>query len=153
MKRLALLLLAPLAILTGCTRDPAIATPDDFAELDGGAHHAYRATNASGVVVGVRSEKNDPKGNLDFWSQALANKLEKGGYKKVGSDLVTTSAGIQGRRLKYEIDKSGRISEYWITIFVTAKDVVVVEAGGDSAFFDEKTEKQVDQAIKSLELG
>jgi hypothetical protein len=152
MNRLAFLALIPLFAL-GCSRGPQLSTPDDFAELERGENHAFRATNASGVVLGVRSEKNDPRGNLDFWSQALDHKLQKGGYKKTGASAVTTNGGLAGKRMRYEVERGGRVSEYWITVFVTQGEVVVVEAGGDSAFFDEETEKRVDHAIRTLDLG
>lgn len=153
MKSLALITLFCAAALTGCAKAPTLAAPDDFAKLERGDNHAFRATNASGVVIGVRSESNELQGSLDFWSSALDNKLRKNGYKRTATDAVTTRAGLTGKRFRYEVERNGRTTEYWIGVFVTAKDVVVVEAGGDTAFFDEATEKRVDEAFKSLELG
>ncbi len=153
MRTLASLVLLPLALLTGCARAPHVTAPDDFAALDGDGPFAFRATNASGVVLGVRTEKNEPRGNLDFWAQALHHKLTKAGYRHAGSSALTTEAGVAGKRLTYEIDRGGRVQEYWLTVFVAGDRVIVVEAGGDTAFFDDKTEARVLAAIKTLSLG
>lgn len=153
MKKLATLTLLALAALTGCKDLPVVSAPDDFAELDGGDHHDYRATNASGVVIAIRNEPNDPKGNLDFWSRALDNKLQRGGYKRVGQEPITTAEGLSGKHLRYEVQREGRTTEYWVGVFVTASAVIVVEAGGDTAFFDAETEKRIKEAFRSLHTG
>jgi hypothetical protein len=150
MKKLATFTFLALAALTGCKDLAVVSAPDDFAELERGEHHDYRATNASGVVIAVRNEPNDPKGSLDFWSRALDNKLQRTGYKRVGAEPITTSEGLSGKHLRYEVQRDGRTTEYWIGVFVTAEDVIVVEAGGDTAFFDDATEKRIKEAFRSL---
>jgi hypothetical protein len=152
MRRLVLSLCLPFALLTGCARSPQIEAPDGFAELDGGETYSFRATTASGVVLAVRAEDNDVRGNLEFWSRALDNRLQKGGYTKVALTKIKTASDLEGRRFRYEIDRSGRKHEYWMTVFVTPSRVVVVEAGGDEAFFDADTEREVERAIRSIEI-
>jgi hypothetical protein len=41
---------------------------------------------------------------------------------------------------------------FWVVVFVTDREVVVVEAGGDAVFFEPKIE-QVEAAIGSLQVG
>ncbi len=149
MKNILGLTFAALVTLTGC-KDIAVQAPDDFAELESGEHHAYRATNASGVVLAVRDEPNEPKGSLEFWAKALDNKLQRGGYKRVAAERITTDAGLSGKKLRYEIDRNGRPTAYWLGVFVTESRVIVVEAGGDTAFFDAETEKRMNEAFRSL---
>ena len=65
----------------------AIETPSGFAQIDDGRKderytgYTYRATNAEGVVLGVRHERNDPSGDLQFWSGAVDAHLRRAGYR------------------------------------------------------------------------
>ncbi len=63
---------------TGCTHQSEIQTPDGFAVLED-ERYDYRASSAEGVVLAVRDNKNDPQGDLDFWSGALHAHLERRG--------------------------------------------------------------------------
>jgi hypothetical protein len=58
-----------------------------------------------------------------------------------------------GRKLQYSTTHAGRKHRYWLTVFVSAGEVVVVEAAGDEAFFDKDTEKKVEAAIASVTLS
>lgn len=151
----SLLLVAPLLLLAACVRTAPLDAPEGFAELEPGEAYTYRATSASGVVIGVRSEDNDLNGNLDFWSAAVDYRLQKSGYAAVQGkpEKVTTEAGAVGRRLRYEMVRNGRPHEYWVTVFVTDGRVVIVEAAGDKAYFDGDTKKQIDSALRTVSLG
>ncbi|NUP10784.1 MAG: hypothetical protein HOW73_32470 [Polyangiaceae bacterium] len=155
MKRLRLLLAAPLFLLAACTHAPPLEAPEGFAELEAGDTYDYRATSASGVVIAVRSEDNEMNGNLEFWTAALDYRLRKSGYAAVEEkpEKFMTDRGEVGRRLRYEASRGGRPHEYWVTVFVTDGKVVVVEAAGDKNFFDGDTKKRIDRAVKSLDLG
>lgn len=141
-------------LLAGCASTAKLSPPDDFAELDQGDTYDFRATNASGVVMGVRVEKNDPRGNLDFWVAALDYKLQKSGYtKKTARSEKIGTASLEGARVKYEITRAGRPHAYWLTVFVEEDRVIVVEAAGDEAYFDADVEKKIDAATRTLTLG
>jgi hypothetical protein len=151
--------LVPIAIastallLGGCSSHAHLTTPAGFAEIEGGKYD-YRATNPDGVVVGVRSHKNDVHGNLDFWTRVLSKNLEDQSYKpEAKARTIKTDTGIEGRQIRYTIDSAGREEEYWLTLFVTDKRVYVVEAGGDTAYFDKEVAPKVEAAIASLDMG
>jgi hypothetical protein len=158
MKRLvsALLLVAaaPLATLslTGCGTGLSMATPNGFAELEDQQSYDYRATNAEGVVIAVRREDNDPAGDLAFWSGALDAHLRRAGYRAVEAKPVEAVGGMQGKQLRYTIERSGREHVFWLTVFVTESEVITIEAGGDVAFFG-GVEKSVTRAIASLNVS
>lgn len=154
--RLRLALFAPLMLAAAaCHSGSRVVPPDGFAEMDSGESYSYRATNASGVVIAVRTEDNNPKGNLDFWTAALDYKLQKSGYSKLeeAPEKVTTEAGVVGQRLRYEVSRGGRPHEYWVTVFVTSSRVIVVEAAGDKAFFNGETQKRIATAVQSVDFG
>ena len=152
MKRLIFLLLATtLTAGTGC-RGFDIQTPDGFAELDDQERYDYRATNAEGVVLGVRKKDNDPTGDLSFWAGALDAHLRRQGYEAVDTKPIESADGIDGRQLRFERQHNGRAHAFWVTVFVTEDAVVTVEAGGDEAFFKEK-EKAIVAAIRSIAVS
>ncbi len=143
-----LVAVAALAGLGGCT--PVIATPPGFAELDSGDGYRYRASNADGVVLAVRREKNDPKGDLAFWSGAIDAQLRRAGYTAVEAHDVE-AAGVKGKQIRYLITRSGREHAYWVNVFVTPKKVITLEAGGDKELFAHE-EEAIKKAIGSLDV-
>lgn len=154
MNSLKILLVAPLLLLSvACGPSARVTAPDGFAELSEGDTYSYRATSAAGVVIGVRIEDNNPRGNLQFWTNALDLKLKKSGYTALGEApiKVSSKAGMEGRRLRYQTQKDGRNHEYWVTVFVTEANVIVVEAAGDEAYFDAATKKQIEAATQTVE--
>ncbi len=154
MKRFIIgLLLVCAPALGGCTgAGVRIDTPDGFAELDDQDAYGYRATNAEGVVLAVRREANEPAGDLGFWSGAVDAHLQRQGYQPIDSAEAKTADGIVGRQIRYSIGRGGRVHAFWVTVFVTPREVVTVEVGGDRAYFDQ-LEKSLAKAIASLDLS
>ncbi len=151
MKRSMLMLSLAAQVLGGCTT-ANLATPTGFAAHEPGESYQYRASDGEGIVLAVRAEKNQPRGDLAFWTSALDVQLRKAGYEAQTYEDVTSADGHAGRQLRYVLDDGGREISFWVTLFVTARKVVVVEAGGDREFFAPKVDV-VEQAIASLELG
>ncbi|HMR07055.1 MAG TPA: serine/threonine protein kinase [Polyangiaceae bacterium] len=135
----------------GCARGFDINTPTSFAELDGSGDYEYRATSAEGVVIGVRTAENDPKGNLEFWKAAMGYELARRGYSKQGESEVKSASGTSGVQLRYSTKHQGRPHVFWATLFVTESKIVVVEAGGDVEHF-EKVQAQVSSAINGIDV-
>jgi hypothetical protein len=152
MKRIGLpLLFAALATLAGCGHPFVPFTPPGFVDL--GTHYPdgeYRAVTAENVVIGIRAWDNDPKGNLAFWSRALERRMrEMGGYALLDKRDVAAQAGLTGVAMRFGHDEGRTPYLYTVAIFVTAKKIYVVEAGGVK---DEvvKVEPLIQQAIVSL---
>ncbi len=141
-----------LAGLAGCGRGFVIVTPAGFAELESQKEYGYRATNAEGVVIGVRREDNRPWGDLAFWSGALDAQLRRQGYVADKALDLESADGIKGRQIRYHVPRGGREFVFWSTVFVTDSNVVVVEVGGDRVYFD-KIEAAVRTSLDSLEVG
>jgi hypothetical protein len=137
-------------VLGGCST-ARMQTPSGFAAHDDDAYD-YRASDGEGVVLAVRSEKNDPEGDLEFWSSAVDVRLRKAGYTAQDRRDVKSIDGREGRQLRYEVAAEGRTLAFWVTVFVTGRRVVIVEAGGDTELFEPKV-KVVEAAIASLHVG
>lgn len=128
-------------------------TPSGFAQLDDNDDFDYRATNAEGVVVAVRSERNRLRGNLEFWSGAVGERLRAQGYTADGPPRpVRNASGLDGVQLRFARVSNGRTLRYWVTVFVRDSGfmrygrVFLVEAGGDREVFDRAT-PAVERAI------
>ena len=128
-----------------------LETPSGFATLDSNDSYSYRATDAKGVVLAVRTESNDVKGNIDFWADLVDVRLREKGYAFESAEPARTKGGLSGRQLRYLIERDGRTQRYWVTVFATSKKVVLVEAGGDKEAFDGAT-AMVARAVETLEL-
>lgn len=148
--------LVAVVALSACGPAAELSTPASFAELEDQDAFEYRATSAQGVVIAVRAEDNEPRGNLDFWAGVLDAKLRGQGYEPTSepeSSRVEAQGGLTGRVLSYSRTESRRAHRYVVAVFVTEDSVYLVEAGGDEAHFDAQTDVLIRKAITSLEVG
>lgn len=127
--------LAALSTLSGCASRAKLDTPIGFATLERDDNFAYRALSAKGVVVATRTEKNDLAGNTEFWSESIDQRLSSSGYVKKSEKNVRTESGLEGRQIRYVVDRGGREHAYWVTVFLKGDRVVLVEATGDTQHF------------------
>lgn len=151
MKRSICMFTALVCLLGGCATTQ-LNTPTGFASHDKGKTYEFRASDGEGVVIAVRTEKNRPSGDLLYWSSALDVRLRNTGYEPLERLDVTSADGHAGKQLRYVFHEDGREMVFWMSVFVTNTRVIVVEAGGDAAFFEPKAE-QVEAAIGSLSIG
>jgi hypothetical protein len=144
--------LATLSIgAAACGPSVTVATPQGFAVLDEQKEYVYRAASADNVVLAVRAEKNEPRGPLEFWADALDRKLRNSGYVPDGTSIAVRSAdGLDGKLMKYTRDRNRRKHQFWIAVFVTDKRVWVVEAGGDAERLKDKRAGAVKRSIESM---
>jgi hypothetical protein len=150
------LLWAPLLLVAcaACAPHVTLLTPPGFAVLKDQEEYVYRAATASGVVFAVRAEKNEPRGNLDFWAEALDHQLRRVGYTPDGPPAtVNTAGGLAGREVKYTRLENGRKYRFWLAVFVTENRVWVVEAGGDEERVKGTVPEGIQKAIESITAG
>lgn len=144
------------AALAGCGHHFELAAPDDFVTLDedqqASRGYAMRATSADGVVIAVREIANDRHGSRDFWVQAIRNRLRRaGGYALLEESDVRAPTGETGHQMRFGRDESGRPYAYWLTVFVDADRITLVEAGGRRDALDAQT-ASIESAIARLRL-
>ena len=136
-------------LVVGCGASPQLRSPTGFVRVDGDPYD-LRVTNADGVVLGVRVLPNRPAGDLGFWAGAVDAQLRQR-YTAVAAEDVQTPSGLRGRQLRYTFEQNGRLHHYWSTVFVQARRVVLVEAGGDEEYFTPRR-AELEAAIASLRL-
>ena len=119
---------------------------------DPGGEYDYRATTADVVVLGVREIDNEPQGNLDFWTQAVRNRVrDLGGYELVRETEVRAASGQQGKQLQFAREQDGRPYVYWVTLFVTDDTIYVLEAGGIRESW-QRDERRIREAITGFRI-
>jgi hypothetical protein len=137
---------------SACTPAVRLTAPNGFAEIDKSDPYAYRAATAQGVVVAVRSEKNELHANVDFWADAIDLRLRKQGYTAESAKLVKSASGMEGKQIRYSREEDQRTYRYWLTVFANSDRVYVVEAAGDKEAFDPAV-KSVEETVLSLKGG
>jgi hypothetical protein len=142
-RKLALCLIASLSLAaTACGPGSHLAAPDGFAHI--GGDYDDRVASANGVVIGTRVVKNDPKANLDFWSQAIDLRLRARGYELSEQPTdVKSDTGLPGRSLHYVFFDGTRKNRYFVDVYATSRRILVVEAAGDVGDFDANMPKVV----------
>jgi hypothetical protein len=124
--------LAALPVLGGCATHtmtlPATFVPVEKAYQGG---YVVRGVSADGVVLGLTRELNPEHGTLEFWTEAVGNRLAVGrNYKPAGSEAVKSDAGLVGRLMTFEDQQQGVNYLYMVAVFVQGGDILVTEAGG-----------------------
>jgi hypothetical protein len=139
------------AALLGCGRPFVPATPPGFVDLgDRYGNSEYRATSAEGLVLGVRAQDNDPKGDLSFWSRVIEKRMrETGGYALLGKSDVRSRNGLPGVQMRFGHDEGKQAHLYYLTVFVDTDHVFLLEAGGTKAEV-ERHQKQIEWSIRNF---
>jgi hypothetical protein len=130
-----------------------LTPPTNFIELDEpGESYSQRATSAEGVVMAVREVDNDPYGPLAFWVEAIKRRMRTvRGYALVEEKDVRAATGEAGKQLRFGHDEAGGPYHFWLTIFVTDDNVLVLEAGGKKDVF-EAAQAEVERAIAAYRI-
>ena len=128
--------LISLLIVLGCTacgRPFDITTPAGFIELDDQQpQFAYRATDANGVVSGVRVIEAEEREDLEFWEQAVSLRLQQvSGYELDITEEQLSADGSAGVRLRFRRKEHGATYVYWVTLFAAQERIFVLEVGGE----------------------
>jgi hypothetical protein len=150
-RKVALLVTACFSLAAAaCGPASHLSTPDGFAHVRG--DYDDRVASASGVVVGTRVFANDPKANLDFWTQAIDLRLRARGYEPSEQPQdIKSDSGVPGRSLHYVFFDGARKNRYFVDVYATQRRILLVEAAGDVTDFDQSLPKVV-QTMRSAHL-
>ncbi|MBN2553707.1 MAG: hypothetical protein JXB06_13100 [Spirochaetales bacterium] len=122
--RLAVIL-ALLTLAVSCSR-VSVPPPEGFAELKGG--RSYRAISPEGMLYRVRSIKNDPGKDLEFWGRALENHLLKEGYRLNGEARPFDSGERRGLSYEWVLPYGNESHLYLTALVVTDRTITLAEA-------------------------
>ncbi len=115
----------------GACRGFHAETPEGFAAFDD--WRRFRAVSADGVMYRVRSEENEPEATLDFWKEALRERMTDAGYTFVADQEL--AAGSPGYLLELAAPVGEQDYSYLVAIFVRGDDILIAEASGEVSRF------------------
>ena len=92
----------------------------------------FQALSPDGVVYRVRSVRHKPKASLDFWREALRERMVGAGYTLVREQELEGSGGQAGVLLELGAANGERDLSYWVAVYAGGSRLVVVEAAGDA---------------------
>jgi hypothetical protein len=138
-----------LACLASCSRGYSLTPSTSFREYEDSED--LKLVTADGVMVKVREVENYPEASLEFWTDALAQHLDKQGYAKKSQSCFKTQSGLDGCTLDFLLPHG---AEDWVlseTVFVVGDTVYLVEAAGPFERFA-KVETEYTASLRSFRL-
>lgn len=135
-----------------------IETPDNMVAVEK-SKREYVAMTHDGVVLralvheqGEGDSSEVGRASLDFWVESVGERMRtRGGYALLDQSKITSANGVEGAQLQFGRDQDGDSYLYVITLFVTDKNVHVLDAGGEKERF-EAVQSSVDAAIRTYEV-
>ena len=135
-----------LLFLCSCQTVKKTMAPDGFAAYTG--TEPFRAVSPDGVMFSVRSTKNEPYAELDFWKVALKKHLLDSGYYFI-NDAEIKSGNETGYMLEVSAPVDNQSYIYATAIFVQKDKIIIAESAGTVLNFESKR-KAVMDAIRNL---
>ena len=137
--------LAVLLVLAGCAR-VRIDTPEGFAPMK--ARREFRAVSPEGVAFRVRVVKNEPRMDLEFWRETLANHLKREGYRG-GNESSFTAGERDGVIFDWTVPYGPETWSYLTAFLVSGKRIYLAEAAGEHTLI-RRYRPAIEDALSSL---
>ncbi len=146
----SLVIVLAIITLSFCSCQTAMKTmaPDGFAAYKG--PEPFRAVSPDGVMFSVRSTKNEPYADLDFWKVALKKHLLDSGYHFI-READIKSGSDDGYMLEVSAPVNNQSYIYATALFVEKDKIIITEIAGTVLSF-ESNRKAVMTAIRNLRV-
>jgi len=136
------------ATVIACKAPYTMDTPKSFRKFED--TRDFKMITANGVMLKARQVKNYPRGDLDFWTDAMTRHLLERGYLMKSKNCFTTKAGKKACTLDFALPYG---TEDWAlseTVFVVGDAIILVEVAGPFERYA-KVEGELADAIKTFE--
>lgn len=149
------LVLLALFTLSACSTFDVV-TPSNMVSVEK-SKREYVAMTHDGVILRALVHKQGRgkdvgRASLDFWVNSVTERMRtRGGYALLAQSEVKSSNGVPGAHLQFGRDQAGVTHLYTVTIFVTKKNIHIIDAGGTKELFD-ATKSSVEGALKSYNV-
>jgi hypothetical protein len=132
-RTISILGLCLVAATAGGCRKYKLEPPAGFAQVDADDWSA-RMKAGDDVGLHLRVFPNVDGGTLEFWAGDLVKKLGKRGYSLTAQNAAKSKNGVAGTRFDFDYTAPGTTEPkfYSATLFVSDKNVVVVQVAGDA---------------------
>ncbi|MCU0849292.1 MAG: hypothetical protein MUD12_15525 [Spirochaetes bacterium] len=126
------------ALLAGCgSMNFSISEPKGFARYKKDTA-VFRAISSSGIRMKACRVKNDPYGDADMWSRSVELHLKGLGYHEISRSGLSAASGQKGELREYAYRFNGENYVYSLALFVTKKEIFIIEAAGIEAEFKKR---------------
>ena len=129
-----LICIIAVVFVSGCKTTQPFAL-DGFAAYK--STEPYRAVSPEGVMFSIRTAKNEPSADIDFWKVALKKHMLGSGYIFLKESEVTAGSD-KGYVLELSAPVGNQDFIYLIAIFVKDSQIKIVESAGEILNFEEK---------------
>lgn len=99
----------------------------------------FQAASPDGLLYRVRSVRHKPKADLDFWQEALRNRMVGAGYHLLAEERVAAQ-GLDGVLLELGAVNGERDQTYLVALLPRGGRLVLVEATGEAEAFRARRE-------------
>lgn len=118
-------------LFAGCeTVSGKYTAPKGFAAYGGAGD--FRAASPEGVVLKIRTEKNEPFAELDFWREALKKRMADAGYRFIAESEIK-AGNDKGYMIELAAPLGPTDYSYLIAVFQKEKKLVIIESAGEIA--------------------
>lgn len=154
-KKLSVGLLIAVSILlaAGCAK-PKVNKPQGFAEVEAGMFSGtvYKAVSPEGMVYKVRTVKNYPFMELEFWGNSLKNQLIKEGYHLTGEEIDLKAEGSEGILFEWILPYGSEDYIYMTAILLSGQRIIIAESAAEHTVYKKYREPILD-SLKTISLG
>ncbi len=133
-----------------CGPSYVMDTPDEFAHFHK-EKRFLKYISSDGVRVKVSSMKNEPKGDVAMWQNAMEKYLSGKGYHLTEKNPIATTENIKGTYSEYIYSYNAEPYIYGIALFAEDEHLFLVEAGGPKKHYLARREK-IRKAISTLKV-
>lgn len=134
-------------LMAGCATPPPQTIPEGFAQFED--EDAVRAISPEGIVFRVRTERNAPDADGDFWKEAVRTHMLRSGYRLQSEGELQVRSGWKGAYLELAAPMRNGDVKYLVGFLMRQEDIVIVEAGGEVLGF-EKRRASILKAIENF---
>ncbi len=108
----------------------ALQAPAGYAEAAPARDGGYRALSPEGLPFRVRSFRNEPAKDLDFWAEALKSHLAKEGYRPNGEGRSFQAGNLPGSAQEWVVPYGQESYVYLTALLVAGDRILLAEAAG-----------------------
>jgi hypothetical protein len=134
-------------MLSGCGLPFSVEVPDEFAVYK--KNNNFFIYSPDNLEIKIKTEKNNPVKNFDFWADVLKNHLIKNGYFLIDEEKI--DANVKFLSSKSAPENSGKLEwrkfvwlmplehsyyKYMTAVAVKGKRIFIVEACAKKDIFD-----------------
>ena len=142
--RAAAALFCCIVITAGC-RPYRAEAPQGFAEMRRTERGNYLAVSPEGVRFRIRTVKNYPRMDTDFWAETLSNHLREEGYSLVsGPERIGETI-----RMEWGVPYNGEDYMYTTALRVSGRKIVLVETGAPYELYTRYADR-IEESLENL---